>query len=122
MPRTAGNRQDAASFRTIFRTSPKRRSGNSGKLLKVLVGARGFEPPTPCAQGRCATGLRYAHRNQDLMPQDRFGRDCEIEVHSLSAAANSAANSCYNCFQWRVGVTSTVSSVNHLEGLGRILS
>src|SRR5687768_15076917 len=26
----------------------------------LLVGARGFEPPTPCAQGRCATGLRYA--------------------------------------------------------------
>ena len=24
------------------------------------VGARGFEPPTPCAQGRCATRLRYA--------------------------------------------------------------
>ena len=26
----------------------------------VLVGATGFEPATPCAQGRCATGLRYA--------------------------------------------------------------
>src|SRR5262249_20913411 len=24
------------------------------------VGARGFEPPTPCAQGRCATRLRHA--------------------------------------------------------------
>ena len=24
-----------------------------------MVGARGFEPPTPCAQGRCATRLRY---------------------------------------------------------------
>src|SRR5579871_6032046 len=28
--------------------------------LGCLVGARGFEPPTPCAQGRCATRLRYA--------------------------------------------------------------
>src|SRR5690348_6101932 len=28
--------------------------------LRKLVGARGFEPPTPCAQGRCATRLRYA--------------------------------------------------------------
>ena len=27
---------------------------------KTLVGARGFEPRTPCAQGRCATRLRYA--------------------------------------------------------------
>jgi hypothetical protein len=26
----------------------------------VMVGARGFEPPTPCAQGRCAARLRYA--------------------------------------------------------------
>ena len=29
-------------------------------LELFLVGARGFEPPTPCAQGRCATRLRYA--------------------------------------------------------------
>jgi hypothetical protein len=28
--------------------------------LERLVGARGFEPRTPCAQGRCATRLRYA--------------------------------------------------------------
>ena len=25
-----------------------------------LVGARGFEPPTPASRTRCATGLRYA--------------------------------------------------------------
>ena len=30
------------------------------RILEILVGARGFEPPTPCAQGRCATRLRYA--------------------------------------------------------------
>lgn len=24
------------------------------------IGAAGFEPTTPCAQGRCATRLRYA--------------------------------------------------------------
>jgi hypothetical protein len=28
--------------------------------LRILVGAIGFEPTTPCAQGRCATRLRYA--------------------------------------------------------------
>jgi hypothetical protein len=28
--------------------------------LKDLVGARGFEPRTSCAQGRRATRLRYA--------------------------------------------------------------
>src|SRR6266404_9627896 len=26
----------------------------------ATIGARGFEPPTPCAQGRCATRLRHA--------------------------------------------------------------
>jgi hypothetical protein len=30
------------------------------KTQFLLVGARGFEPRTPCAQGRCATRLRYA--------------------------------------------------------------
>ena len=25
-----------------------------------MVGAAGFEPATPCSQGRCATKLRYA--------------------------------------------------------------
>src|SRR5580658_10418088 len=30
------------------------------KRLKILVGAVRFELTTPCAQGRCATGLRYA--------------------------------------------------------------
>src|SRR4029079_12093818 len=24
-----------------------------------MVGVRGFEPPAPCSQSRCATGLRY---------------------------------------------------------------
>ena len=28
--------------------------------IKALVGAGRFERPTPCAQGRCATRLRYA--------------------------------------------------------------
>ena len=28
--------------------------------FSLLVGARGFEPPTSCSQSRRATGLRYA--------------------------------------------------------------
>ena len=31
-----------------------------------MVGAIGFEPTTPCAQGRCATRLRYAPTLKDL--------------------------------------------------------
>ena len=34
--------------------------GQKAKPLKRLVGARGFEPRTSCAQGRRATRLRYA--------------------------------------------------------------
>jgi hypothetical protein len=37
--------------------------GNTRKDSKIglkMVGATGFEPATPCAQGRCATRLRYA--------------------------------------------------------------
>ncbi len=31
----------------------------------ILVGARGFEPPTSCSQSKRATGLRYAPRRPD---------------------------------------------------------
>src|ERR687897_3935459 len=41
------------------------------KALKVVpisfaVGARGFEPPTPCSQSRCATRLRHAPRRPGM--------------------------------------------------------
>jgi hypothetical protein len=37
-------------------------------LQGILVGAIGFEPTTPCAQGRCATRLRYAPTFNELRP------------------------------------------------------
>ncbi len=43
-----------------FTNSTTGASRNVLKLQEILVGARGFEPRTPCAQGRCATRLRYA--------------------------------------------------------------
>ena len=39
------------------------RSG--GKSTLCLVGARGFEPPTPASRTQCATGLRYAPTGQN---------------------------------------------------------
>ncbi len=39
---------------------------------KNLVGARGFEPRTPCAQGRCATRLRYAPTGVALLILKHF--------------------------------------------------
>ena len=35
--------------------------------MKLLVGARGFEPPTPCSQSRCATRLRHAPNTVSLI-------------------------------------------------------
>ena len=32
-----------------------------------LVGARGFEPPTPCSRSKCATRLRYAPPDRQPM-------------------------------------------------------
>src|SRR5687767_10384802 len=44
------------SYRPMARSCALREeSGGAGQ-----IGARGFEPPTPCAQGRGATGLRHA--------------------------------------------------------------
>jgi integrase len=39
---------------------PATRSNSSDGSLASMVGATGFEPATTCAQGRCATRLRYA--------------------------------------------------------------
>src|SRR5687768_3095554 len=33
-----------------------------------VVGARGFEPPTPCSQSRCATRLRYTPTRTEGTP------------------------------------------------------
>ena len=43
-------------------------------LEEKVVGARGFEPPTPCSRSRCATRLRYAPNpsefKADAAPRD----------------------------------------------------
>jgi hypothetical protein len=41
---------------------PASRSVGAGSA----VGARGFEPPTPCSQSRCATRLRHAPRGPSV--------------------------------------------------------
>jgi hypothetical protein len=47
--------------RVISDESPELNTHYSAVLM---VGARRFELPTPCAQGRCATRLRYAPSNE----------------------------------------------------------
>ncbi len=39
----------------------------SVQLQASLVGARGFEPPTPCSRSRCATRLRYTPSDRGHM-------------------------------------------------------
>ena len=43
-----------------IRAFPRSRRSSDKNLVEKLVGAGGFEPPTPCSQSRCATRLRYA--------------------------------------------------------------
>ncbi len=44
----------------------------AANFLKRLVGAARFEPATPCAQGRCATRLRYAPTLRALLILNHF--------------------------------------------------
>ena len=58
--------------------------------LNVVVGAEGFEPPTPCSQSRCATRLRYApiFRAHERPPWTRERDDTqEPECGQLPRAA-----------------------------------
>jgi hypothetical protein len=48
------------------------KTANSFRISKDLVGAGRFERPTPCAQGRCATRLRYAPTITALLILNHF--------------------------------------------------
>jgi hypothetical protein len=61
------------------------------KTLRILVGATGFEPATPCAQGRCATRLRYAPTPQRLshgtpLPAPKHCPATDLEAQRASNA------------------------------------
>jgi hypothetical protein len=45
---------------TVVRTGTFRETALGSKPFMELVGARGFEPRTSCAQGKRATRLRHA--------------------------------------------------------------
>src|SRR5579885_237562 len=56
------------------RQSDRPRAGRNSYLESAggLVGAGRFERPTPCAQGRCATRLRYAPTCKALLILKHF--------------------------------------------------
>src|SRR5438132_2621418 len=68
------------------------------RFLSEVVGATGFEPATPCAQGRCATRLRYAPTATILQVLVRMHRlriadfrgNCRRKLQSDSEICNSA--------------------------------
>ena len=51
--------KEISSYKIIY-SGLARHYRNGHNVLILLVGAVRFELTTPCAQGRCATGLRYA--------------------------------------------------------------
>src|SRR3954453_16761666 len=53
-----------------------------------MVGARGFEPPTPCSQSRCATGLRHT-------PNDNSIAECSAPVNAIGPPGAAM------CYAWR---------------------
>ncbi len=52
-------RSASAGSRPTSTTTGKHSKEGRRPRRKRVVGVRGFEPPTPCSQSRCATGLRH---------------------------------------------------------------
>ena len=62
--------------------------------LGRMVGARGFEPPTPCSQSRCATRLRHA-------PYVRIHTTFLLSLHDYHKSRKDSNNRLFPlCFQW----------------------
>ena len=61
-----------------------------------VVGARGFEPPTPWSQTRCATGLRYA-------PTNLGGESGRQDRVAVAASSNGCGSAGYGVVSGRVG-------------------
>src|SRR5829696_1937018 len=55
-----GNRTPITSLEGWGSTVELHPHGSRSGLAIFAVGARGFEPPTPCSQSRCATRLLHA--------------------------------------------------------------
>ena len=52
--------------------------------MREMVGATGFEPATPCSQGKCATKLRYAPTARFI---DEFADEGKVGSHRKIMAA-----------------------------------
>src|SRR5512134_2279099 len=60
---------------------------------RKVVGATGFEPATPCAQGRCATRLRYAP-TRHLSAKRQGGRRRRPTKRSIAERGGRTQHAC----------------------------
>jgi hypothetical protein len=65
--------RNEAVYKIIY-SDVDEKPGVLGISLKQMVGARGFEPPTPWSRTRCATRLRYAPTAESSTQEVRQGR------------------------------------------------
>src|SRR5580658_8849041 len=80
-----------------------RRGGEAvvGCRSGLLVGAGRFERPTPCAQGRCATRLRYAPTFEDFFILKHFlTRRAPRRGQKLPKTGPTVSKPCQNPISW----------------------
>ena len=63
------NRQRHAAWQRMGDAEKQKANRWLALLIDLLVGARGFEPPTPCTPCRYATRLRYAPTNSEIISE-----------------------------------------------------
>src|SRR5262249_59616048 len=57
-----------------------------------LVGAKGFEPSTPCTPCRCATRLRYAPTELGIIPSSIEQLEDALELFAQARGGNGLRN------------------------------
>ena len=77
----ASTAEDSANSRSLFVL---------WRFSSEVVGATGFEPATPCAQGRCATRLRYAPTSSGPSIVEHFPLVVLSSTPPLQSAARSS--------------------------------
>ncbi len=68
-----------------------------------MVGAKGFEPSTPCTPCRCATRLRYAPTRTANYRRDHRSRPSNWRIRSSSCRSSSRPGAVQLAPRWRNG-------------------
>src|ERR1035438_7112341 len=77
------------------------RSPTCLQVIDSMVGAGRFERPTPCAQGRCATRLRYAPTSAGLFILNHFPAFSKLAIgYFLFPFGQAVPKLCQNRSVW----------------------